>query len=87
MENKEHIVAIHSLAKEKQLSLFINNFEHLGEQLAQTTHVDEIRNAVWRQRSFFTFDHHVERLIEYFNIIKKQQYNHPKNKTPLNMQW
>jgi glycosyltransferase involved in cell wall biosynthesis len=70
--NDGHIVAIQSLVKQFKIGLFFNNMNELKQQLQDKKMISEIRNNVWQQRHFFTFDYHVDELVDFFKkAIKK----------------
>lgn len=67
--NDGHTVAIQSLSKKFDLGLFFNTISELRHLLENRELMNEIRNNVWQQRHLFTFDHHVDELIDFFQIV------------------
>jgi hypothetical protein len=49
--------------------------------------MNEIRNNVWQQRHLFTFDHHVDELVDFFEkvIAKKVQKNEDEKSVAVSM--
>ncbi len=76
-DNEGHTVAIQSLVKQMNLGLFFNNMHELKELLQDKQLVQEIRNNVWQQRHYFTFDYHVNELVDFFKTVIK----HSQEKT------
>jgi glycosyltransferase involved in cell wall biosynthesis len=70
--NEGHTVAIQSLVEELNLGLFFNNMHDLKGLLQNRPLMTEIRNNVWKQRHFFTFDYHADELINFFKTVIKQ---------------
>jgi len=75
--NEGHTVAIQSLSKKLKLGLIFNTMTELRHLLENRYLMNEIRNNVWQQRHLFTFDHHVDELVDFFAkvIAKKVQKN------------
>jgi glycosyltransferase involved in cell wall biosynthesis len=72
--NEGHSVAIQSLVKKLNLGLFFNTMAELKQLLSNKKLMNDIRNNVWKQRHLFTFDHHADELIDFFNsVIKKAE--------------
>lgn len=70
--NEGHTVAIQSLVKQMEIGLFFNNMHELKQQLQDKKMMSEIRNNVWQQRHFFTFDYHVDELVDFFKRVIHQ---------------
>ena len=70
--NEGHTVAIQSLVKELNLGLFFNTMHELKQLFQDKQLMTDIRNNVWRQRDLFTFDYHVDELIDFFKKVIKQ---------------
>ena len=70
--NDGHTVAIQSVVKELNIGLFFNTMAELKQLLEDRQLMKEIRNNVWQQRHLFTFDHHVDELINFFKSVIKQ---------------
>lgn len=65
-DNSGHLVAMQSLVKKLDAGLFFNNMKELGQQLRDRELMHRLRENVWKQRSFFTFDYHAEALTAFF---------------------
>ena len=70
--NNGHSVAIQSLVKQFKIGLFFNNMHELKQQLQDKKMMREIRNNVWQQRHLFTFDYHVDELVNFFKKVINQ---------------
>lgn len=70
--NEGHTVAIQSLVKQMNLGLFFNNMHELKQLLQNKSLMADIRNSVWQQRHYFTFDYHVDELIDFFKTVIRQ---------------
>jgi glycosyltransferase involved in cell wall biosynthesis len=70
--NDGHTVAIQSLVKQMNLGLFFNDMSELKNLLQDKKLMTEIRNNVWQQRHYFTFDYHADELIDFFKLVIKQ---------------
>lgn len=68
-DNASSIVATQSLARELDIGLFFRNAETLAGQLRDASGMERLRANVWRQRPPFTFDHHADRLVEFFRRV------------------
>lgn len=80
-DNTGHIFATQSLSREKKLGVFLQNIDDLHLYLSDETLMQELSTSVWEQRSFFTFDHHAEILVNYFRQVREQrQKNEVRNK-------
>ena len=62
-------VAIQTLGRERDLSVFYSSIPDLANQLRDTTRMARIRDSVWRQREVFTFDAHVSELVAFFRTV------------------
>jgi Glycosyl transferase family 2 len=62
-------VAIQTLGRERDLSVFYSSIPDLAHQLRDTTGLARIRDSVWRQRELFTFDAHVDELVAFFRRV------------------
>jgi hypothetical protein len=78
--NDGHIVATQSLVKKLNLGLFFNNMHELGELLRNQELMASIRENVWRQRSQFMFDTHVEELVSFFRKVMERHSSINKEK-------
>lgn len=73
-DNSGHIVAMQSLVKEMDIGIFIPDIGLLGEMLRDKPEMQRLSENIWRQRWYFTFDHHVDRLLDFFReVIRKQE--------------
>lgn len=68
-DNRGHLVATQTLARERNLGLFFDDMHGLAERLRDTTSVEAVRDSVWRQRERFTFDAHVPALVDFFREV------------------
>jgi hypothetical protein len=79
-DNEEHIVAIQSLAKSLDIGLFFCNMQQLKKLLQNEPRMKQIRDNVWNQRHLFTFDHHADRLLDFFyKVIQDKSVQLQKN--------
>ena len=62
-------VAIQTLGRERDLSVFYSSIPDLASQLRETDRINQIRDSVWRQRDEFTFDAHADELIAFFRTV------------------
>ncbi|HEX2281411.1 MAG TPA: glycosyltransferase family A protein [Thermomicrobiales bacterium] len=62
-------VAIQTLGRERDLSVFYSSIPDLASQLRETDRIEWIRDSVWRQRDHFTFDAHADELIAFFRTV------------------
>ena len=62
-------VAIQTLGRERDLSVFYSSIPDLANQLRDTIAMTRIRDSVWRQRELFTFDAHVDELVAFFRGV------------------
>jgi hypothetical protein len=65
-DNAGAIVATQTLARRLGIGVFYQTIEELGRLLHDRDHMRLLRKNVWQQRSIFTFDHHVPKLLEFF---------------------
>jgi glycosyltransferase involved in cell wall biosynthesis len=71
--NPGAIVAAQNLASSLDIGLFFTNMKELRSKFDDPARMQELRDNVWRQRSLFTFDQHVQALTEFFyKIIRKK---------------
>ncbi len=68
-DNRGHIVATQSLARDYDSGLFVRDMADLRAQLDDVARMDELRANVWRRRMEFTFDHHTDRLVDFFRRV------------------
>ena len=62
-------VAAQTLARELDLGLFFADMADLRAQLLDESRMAQLRGSVWRQRHLFTFDHHADRLVDFFRHV------------------
>ncbi|MBX9815043.1 MAG: glycosyl transferase [Proteobacteria bacterium SG_bin5] len=65
-DNRGHIVATQSLARDRGLGFFFQDMAGLAAQLRDRPAVAAARARVWAQRRDFTFDAHADGLIDLF---------------------
>ena len=65
-DNTGSMVASQALARERDLGLFWRDVDDLVSQLRDDERMDALRESVWRQRGDFTFDAHVDDLVDFF---------------------
>lgn len=69
--NEGAIVATQNLAQQLGTGIFFDTIDDLARQLKDKERMAAIRERVWQQRDFFTFDHHVPQLVDFFvQVIK-----------------
>jgi len=69
VDNAGHIVASQSLVKEHNIGYFLKTAQDLVDELHDRNHALRIREKAWEKRELFTFDYHVDRLIEFFRKV------------------
>ena len=74
-DNSGHMVAMQSLVQEIEGGLFLQSIDDLRTQLQDHDRMASIRQNLWNQRHLFTFDAHVERLVDFFRqaIARKRK--------------
>jgi hypothetical protein len=72
-DNEGAAVATQTLGQEHGISIFFKSMAELRVQLADDAQMARLRAKVWRQRERFTFDHHVERLVQFFRTVIKNK--------------
>lgn len=68
-DNTGHIAATQSLIQRMDLGIFFNSFDELGEKLRDKKRMAELRKNVWKERAFFSFDYHVDGLVNFFRRV------------------
>jgi len=68
-DNSGHTFATQTLVRERDLGLFFTTMDELATLLRHETRVEAIRDNVWRTRDLFTFDAHVDALIQFFRTV------------------
>jgi hypothetical protein len=75
-DNAGHLVAIQTLGRELGVSVTYDTAEDLAAQLRDAVRMAARREAVWRQRSVFTFDAHADRLERFLRDIVERRAGH-----------
>jgi hypothetical protein len=70
-DNSGCTVATEELTRSLGVGLFYQNFTQLRKQLEDRTAMERLRQRMWRKRHAFSFDHHADRLVEFFHQIIK----------------
>ena len=65
-DNLDATVAMQSLSRRLDIGLFYRDAEQLARELRDKARMAQLRDNVWRHRDTFTFDHHADRLVEFF---------------------
>lgn len=68
-DNRGSIVATQSLVSQMNIGLFFKTMQELHQQLDDEPRMAQIRANVWAQREQFTFDYHVDQLVEFFRKV------------------
>ncbi len=68
-DNTGHVVASQTLARDRDLGVFYRDAEDLVTQLRDRKRMSALRQSVWRQRENFTFDAHVNDLVDFFRKV------------------
>lgn len=68
-DNSGSIVATQTLARELDAGVFFREIDDLGGALGDGLRMDELRANVARHRPRFTFDHHADRLVRFFEDV------------------
>lgn len=68
-DNTGAAVATQSLARSLDIGVFATDIADLAEKLRDGTRMAEIHGNVWKHRHRFTFDHHADRLIDFFRSV------------------
>jgi len=68
-DNGGAIVATQTLARELDIGVFVSDLAELGARLRDVPRMEMLRANVWQHRDRFTFDHHVDRLIDFFRQV------------------
>ena len=73
-DNTGSIVATDALARSLDIGVSFRSMSELAERLRDKSRMEKVRANVWRARDRFTFDHHADRLIEFFRqtIARRQ---------------
>jgi glycosyltransferase involved in cell wall biosynthesis len=68
-DNTGHIVATQALVKQHGLGIIFTSIEELASQMSDKDVMTQMRERVWQKRMMFTFDEHVDELINFFKQI------------------
>ncbi|MCW2666579.1 MAG: glycosyltransferase family 2 protein [Frankiales bacterium] len=68
-DNAGSIVATQTLSRERRLGVFWREPADLVAQLRDRPLMDGLRDSVWAQRDEFTFDAHVDGLVDFFRKV------------------
>ena len=60
------VVATQTLARELEIGVFLDDVDAFADTLTDAAEMARRRDAMWRVREEFTFDRHVDRLVELF---------------------
>ncbi|MFM8319375.1 MAG: glycosyltransferase family 2 protein [Chloroflexota bacterium] len=71
--NPGAVVAVQNLARALDIGLFFTGMGELREQLRDLPRMQQLRANIWDQRARFTFDAHVDGLVEYFRQVIRQR--------------
>jgi hypothetical protein len=63
-------VASQTLSRERDLGVLYTGAEDLVRQLRDRQRMAQLRESVWAQRARFTFDHHVDDLVDFFRKVR-----------------
>jgi glycosyltransferase involved in cell wall biosynthesis len=69
-DNAGHAVASQTLCRELDLGVFYTGADDLVAQLRDRARMAELRESVWEKRSAFTFDAHVDDLVDFFRKVR-----------------
>ncbi|HEY1010849.1 MAG TPA: glycosyltransferase family 2 protein [Daejeonella sp.] len=68
-DNAGHLVATQSIVKKHGLGIFFSSIDELSLQLNDKENVKHLANNVWQKRMLFCFDHHVDKLVCFFQQV------------------
>ena len=68
-DNNRAILATQALGRRLDIGVFFSDFEQLRAQLEHGPTMARLRENAWSRRKQFTFDHHADRLIEFFRRV------------------
>ncbi|MDQ4132074.1 MAG: glycosyltransferase [Actinomycetota bacterium] len=68
-DNADSMVASQSLARRRDLGVFWRDSDDLVAQLRDRDRMAVLRDSVWSQRGQFTFDAHVDHLVEFLRTV------------------
>jgi hypothetical protein len=70
-DNSESVVATQSLSKELGVGLFGRSIAEVAAKLRDEQLLTSLQGRMWEQRMKFTFDHHADRLLQFFREVIK----------------
>lgn len=68
-DNDGSIVASQSLCRRLDIGVFAGDMTDMAAQLRDAPRMQRLRERVWAQRDHFTFEAHVDRLVEFFRAV------------------
>lgn len=68
-DNTGSMVATQTLARAQDLGVFWRDTDDLVAQLRDRRRMSALRRSVWSQRDGFTFDTHVDRLVDFLRLV------------------
>jgi hypothetical protein len=68
-DNTGSVVATQTLARRLDIGLFYRDAADLASQLRDSARMAELRENMWRQREEFTFDAHVDGLVQFLREV------------------
>lgn len=68
-DNPGAIVATQALTRDLDIGVFFTGMEELVTHLRDEPAMERLRDNAWRQRGVFTFDHHADRLVDFFRHV------------------
>lgn len=68
-DNPGAVMATQTLSRQRELGPLGADIPDLAAQLRDRARMARYRDSVWRQRHEFTFDHHADRLVEFFRQV------------------
>lgn len=71
--NFDHVVAMQSIVKQKNIGVFFQDIEDLASQLKNKQLMDNLRTNMLQKRYEFSFDYHLPDLITFFREVIKQK--------------
>jgi hypothetical protein len=72
--NPSAMVATECLARKLDVGLFFDEFTEVSTRLRDQAALSEAQANMWQARDSFTFDHHVDRLIEFFSTVMERKH-------------
>lgn len=72
-DNEGAAVATQTVARQHDIGVFFSSIPELGQRLSDATRMAQLRENTWRQRSYFMFDRHADRLIAFFREVLRQR--------------